>query len=118
MKKKGFTLIELVMVIAILGILAAVAIPRFIDLSSDAERAAEEGVVGSVRSGVYTSYARDRAFPATLDAQGGGACTVAAPCFGNVLAIAVTADWSKAGLTYTGPTGDAYTYTPGDGTFE
>jgi len=49
--RKGFTLIELVMVITILGILAVVAIPRFIDLRSDAELAAEQGVVAAIESG-------------------------------------------------------------------
>ena len=46
----GFTLIELVIVIVILGILAAAALPRFSDLSTDARTAALNGLVGSVRS--------------------------------------------------------------------
>lgn len=49
-KEKGFTLIELVMVIVILGILAAFALPRFADLSGDAELATVEGARGSVKS--------------------------------------------------------------------
>jgi len=100
--KSQFTLIELVMVIAILGILAAVAIPRFIDLSGDAQAAAEEGVVGSVRSGVYTYYAENKAFPSALDNANDGDCTAANPCFGNVLEYAITEDWSKSGSVYTG----------------
>ena len=59
MKKQqsGFTLIELIMVIVILGILSAFALPRFADLSSDAERAATEGALGSAKSAAAIAHA-------------------------------------------------------------
>lgn len=48
----GFTLIELVMVIIVLGTLAVIALPKFINLKSDANRAVIKGAVGSVESAI------------------------------------------------------------------
>lgn len=50
-KQQGFTMIELIMVIVILGILAAVALPRFYDLQTDARTAKAQALAGAVRSG-------------------------------------------------------------------
>jgi len=56
-KQNGFTLIELVIAIVILGILAAVAVPKFVDLEDEAEQAAVEGVAGAVASAASINYA-------------------------------------------------------------
>lgn len=56
-KQTGFTLIELVVVIVILGILSAVALPKFISLTGEADQAATSGVAGALASATAINYA-------------------------------------------------------------
>jgi len=70
MKKsnKGFTLIELMIVVAIIGILAAVAMPRFADLVRKSNEGACKGSLGAIRSALSIYYADNEGmWPASLD---------------------------------------------------
>ena len=58
--ERAFTLVELVIVIAIVGILAAIAIPRFIDIRSEAYIAQRDGIIGAVRAGILTAASKNQ----------------------------------------------------------
>ncbi len=125
--QKGFTLIELVMVIVILAILGSVAIPKYVDLQQEARDANEFGVSGGVRAGILTFFADPARgnltnYPTSLDGVADNTpCTTANPCFTTVLVQGgITEQWTKissAANTYQSPTGAIWTYDSGTGDF-
>ncbi|MBW2308389.1 MAG: type II secretion system protein [Deltaproteobacteria bacterium] len=61
--QRGFTLIELVMVIVILGVMAAVALPKYYQIKKDAEISAAKGIFGGIQGAVANYYAQNKVFP-------------------------------------------------------
>ena len=125
--KRGFTMIEMVMVIVIAAILGVIAIPIYNDLQTNAKASNEAAVVGGVRGGIASSYVNSAqggatpAYPGTLDGASVAACSETNACFGTVLGQGgVTAQWTKLSTsTYRSPVNgtNVWTYTAGAGTF-
>lgn len=67
-KQKGFTLVELMIVVAIIGVLAAVAIPKFADMLEKSREGATKGNLSAIKSAVSNYYADQQGvYPNTLD---------------------------------------------------
>ena len=63
--EKGFTLIELMIVIAVIGILAAIALPRFGSVKSTANRARAESEMKNIQTALEMYYSKHEAYPGT-----------------------------------------------------
>jgi MSHA pilin protein MshA len=107
-RQEGFTLIELVAVIVILGILAAVAIPKYISLETDAYDAQAKAAAGAIASASAVNYAKYQAAGGTT--SGAVAIGSAKKCTTDVLAafpvtgvtVSMVADNALAGCTAAG----------------
>lgn len=99
MKHKGFTLIELVTVIVLLGILAAVAVPRFVNVQADARQANREQLRAQIISGINMKAASNIAKELT-------------PVYPTAATITLT---GASGIMADVPSG--LTYSPGGGVF-
>jgi MSHA pilin protein MshA len=116
-RQGGFTLIELVVVITILGILAAFAVPRFVSLEGQARLAATQALAGSVRSGAALAHALWLAEgdPSSVSVTMEGQAVGMANGYPDAATVQVTlADYS--GFTVTNGANAVFTKTSSSGT--
>lgn len=122
-RKSGFTFIEVIMAVIILGIVTAISFPKYLDLQTQAKANTEGSILASVRTGIANYHANqcvttNCAYPLSLDSASNGKCAADNVCFDIVLSQGgITSDWSKRGSVYVGPTGKRYVYNNANGSF-
>ena len=123
--KKGFTLIEIVMAIVIIGMLAIMALPKYMDLNEESLVAERDGIVSSVNAAILLKHSKNMSlrgedtYPRELDNEPIGRCI---KCFGNVMNNPLDdKNWKKVEPNvYVFTIGDdafRYTYSSKNGSF-
>ncbi|GEM_PF-817369 len=128
--RSGFTLIEIILTIVILGILSINALPGFLNLTDQAHTASRNDVAASVQTGIQHFRLQDivtngppGVYPGTLDTvANGGTCTAGTPCFTAAIINGVSDQrWHKTNntqYTYNAPTQVfTFIYNPATGQF-
>src|ERR1035437_6732492 len=110
---KGFTLIELIIIIIILGIISAVAVPKYLDMRTQAQQAAAKGVMGALASADAVLFASYIAAGSTVNYNltsvvgnaniTGGATVTAGAAVGTIAAGAGTYTFTYTAASATSP---------------
>lgn len=107
LNQKGFTMVEVILVVAVIAVLAVVVSPKVVDLRESAFAATRDYVAGAVQDGVNLKYSKTLSntgsvgtYPTELDTASTGACidqsSNTAECFGGILVNGITnSDWTK-----------------------
>ena len=122
---QGFTIVELVTAIVVLSVLSVVSIPVFLEFRDEARRAAEAGVVGSVREGIRASGINavlngGTEYPPSLDgAAADSSASASNPFFSAILTTPMTEGWMKGESSnhYVSPLDNIFVYVPSTGDF-
>lgn len=126
---KGFTLVEVVIVLTVMALLAVAALPRVISIITQAKKGSADNIVAAVREGIFLQKISSiseanplGSYPAVLDSAATADCASGNACFTNVLEAGqdiTDSRWNKASATtYTVDNlTRTYTYTNTNGTF-